>query len=1001
MDAPASADALDGLGASRSTRRVPGSGAVLLIASFGAFLAFLDSTIVNIAFPDIQASFPKSDISSLSWVLNSYNIVFAAFLVAAGRFGDLLGRKRMFIVGVTIFSAASALCAIAGTVDELIGFRVLQGIGAAILVPSSLALVVEGFDPKRRAHGVGLWGAAAAIASGLGPPIGGALVEASSWRLAFLVNVPLGVVAVVLARRGLVESRSPGRRRLPDIRGAVLLAVGLGLMTLGLVDGPDHGWGSPLVLVPWIVAVAALTAFVRSTRTHPVPLIDPAMARIRSFTVGNIATVVAGTGFYAYLLTHVLYLHYVWGYALLRCGLAVAPAALVAAVVASVLGKVADARGHRLIVVPGALVWAGSLLWYLTQVGVHPDFLRDWLPGQLLQGIGVGATLPVLGSAALARLPQGSPYATASAVVSSARQLGAVLGVALLVVLIGTPTPADAHDVLRRGWIFAACCLVLVSVLATMLGPTSAIAEAGPDFGPEPALLPELPPLPVADVGTVAAPVPIELVDLPLFAALDDAARARVRTAATEVDLDAGAWLFRAGDPSDSLYVVRSGRLRVLQDGTELTELGRGDVLGELALLTGAPRSADVRAVRDTRLLALTRADFDSIADLGVLRSLAAGLASRLQKIAPPATAASRGAVAVIAVLALDEAAPVEAVSAALLDQLRRTTSAVDPGRVDRDGLERAELAATKVLLTAGPTDRDWWDFCVRAADRIVVVAGQAPAPGLAIPERVGGADLVLVHHAGSGERVAWDYLVRPGSVHLVRSGVLAADLAPLGARLAGRSLGLVLGGGGARAFAHLGVLDELERAGIRVDRFAGCSVGAMVAAQGSCGWDAATIDAQTYEYMVRTNPIGDYTFPTKALVRGRRTVVGAQALFGERLIEHQPKEFRSVSTDLLRRRLHIHDRGLVADAVTTSLRLPGLYPPLPFDGSLHVDGGVLDNLPVSTLAGPEGPVVAVAISFGSGGVGGRPASERKGPRRVPGLGDTLMRTMMMASGNA
>lgn len=202
-----------------TVRRQPSSMAVLLVAAFGAFLAFLDSTIVNVAFPNIQQSFPTYPIGSLSWVLNAYNIVFAAFLVAAGKLADLLGRKRMFIWGVVLFTAASWLCTLATTVEQLVAFRVLQGIGAALLVPASLALVVEGFEVARRAHGVGLWGAAAAIASGLGPPIGGAIVQVSDWRWAFLVNVPLGVVAVVVARRELVESRSPGRGACPTCVG--------------------------------------------------------------------------------------------------------------------------------------------------------------------------------------------------------------------------------------------------------------------------------------------------------------------------------------------------------------------------------------------------------------------------------------------------------------------------------------------------------------------------------------------------------------------------------------------------------------------------------------------------------------------------------------------------------------------------------------------------------------------------------------------------------------
>ncbi len=408
-------------------RRQPSSSAVLLVAAFGAFLAFLDSTIVNVAFPDIQRHF-HSDISDLSWMLNAYNIVFAAFLVAAGRLADLMGRKRVFILGVALFTVASGLCAIAESVGELVAFRVLQGIGAAVLVPASLGLVVEAFPAERRAHGVNLWGAAGAIAAGLGPPIGGALIEADGWRWVFLVNLPLGVFAVLAARRALVENRAAGRRRVPDVRGAVLLAFALGLLTLGLIKGPDWGWASLPTSGSLLAAAVAMVGFVMSSRHHPAPMVEPTLLRIQSFVAGTGLTAVASAGFYAYLLTHVLFLNYVWGYTLLEAGMAVAPAALVAAVVAAVLGRVADRHGYRFIVGIGALIWAASLLWYLKVVGSQPDFLGEWLPGQILQGIGVGATFPLLGSAALARLAKGGSYATASAVTGTIRQVGVTGG---------------------------------------------------------------------------------------------------------------------------------------------------------------------------------------------------------------------------------------------------------------------------------------------------------------------------------------------------------------------------------------------------------------------------------------------------------------------------------------------------------------------------------------------------------------------------------------------
>jgi len=197
---------------------------VLGVASFGAFLAFLDATVVNVAFPSIRESFPDASISNLSWVLNAYNIVFAAFLVPSGRLADLLGRKKAFGWGVLLFTGASLACALAPSIGFLVAARMAQALGAAVLVPASLALVVQAFPAEHRTHAVGLWGASAALASGLGPPIGGLLVQWGDWRWAFLVNLPFGIVAWFAARRGLVESRSPGRRRMPDLLGAGMMA---------------------------------------------------------------------------------------------------------------------------------------------------------------------------------------------------------------------------------------------------------------------------------------------------------------------------------------------------------------------------------------------------------------------------------------------------------------------------------------------------------------------------------------------------------------------------------------------------------------------------------------------------------------------------------------------------------------------------------------------------------------------------------------------------------
>ena len=468
---------------------------------------------------------------------------------------------------------------------------------------------------------------------------------------------------------------------------------------------------------------------------------------------------------------------------------------------------------------------------------------------------------------------------------------------------------------------------------------------------------PPLPAVPLdADALMAALPrLPDSLAELPMFSGLSPEALVALEEAAEDVEVDAGEFLFHQGDPSEALFVLRSGRLQVLQGDIVLTELGRGAVLGELGLLTDDVRSASIRAVRDSRLISLSKEQFDSFVDLRVMTTLARGLAKRIQEIAPPATSRAGTADVVIAVVGLGTTGPAQEVSRALVEQMSGHVKVIDPGRVDRDGLEQAERVAEKVVLTADGTDLNWRDFCLRVADRVVLVATE-PEPSHHLPERARGCDQVLTGPTRTTEqRRKWFAALEPRSTHVVAPGNLVADLRPLAARLTGRSLGLILGGGGARGFAHLGVIDVLEENGIFVDRVAGTSMGAAVGAAFAMYNDATSADAAIYEHFVRTNPVGDYTLPAKGIIRGRRMVAGLEAAFAGQYIEALPLEFRCVSVDLLQRRTKVHDRGPVADAVSTSLRLPGYFPPLVHDGSLHVDGGVLDNLPVHILVTGRG----------------------------------------------
>jgi NTE family protein len=970
-----------------SVRRISRNGA-LMVASFGAFLAFLDATIVNVAFPSIRSSFPASSIDSLSWVLNAYNIVFAAFLVAAGRFGDLFGRRRMFTTGIVLFTVASVLCAVAPSLAFLIAARAVQAAGAALLVPASLALVVEAFPAERRAHAVGLWGAAAAAAAGLGPPLGGALVDAYNWRLVFLINLPLGICAVALGGRFLVESRAPGRRTLPDLRGALLLAIAVALLTLGIVQGGSWGWTSAGVLAAFAGALVAAVLFVESSRRHLVPVLDPKLLRIHSFAVANAATFAAGMGFYAYLLNNILWLHYVWGWSLLLAGLAVAPGAVVAAAVAGRLGRMADAHGYRVIAVPGALIWAGAYVWYATQVGTTPAFWSEWLPGQVLSGIGVGATLPILGSAALAAVP-GGRFATASSVVSSARQLGGVLGVALLVVIVGTPNATTIVTRVRHGWILSTVCFIVAAAGSSLLRRERAhVAEHD-----EPVLAPRVEVTDAPARGRARA-----LDGDSLLRRLPDRVRTELLAAAEPVTLPTGGWLFEAGGPADALYVLLAGRLDVIGGDAVLREIVPEEVVGELAVLAGGMRSAGVRARRDSRMLRIPAAGFRAALehDVDAQRSVTTALAAQLQRsrrLDEPAAAEPR----VISVLGTSAAAFVDEASKLLVEALARSLTVAAPGRVAIDGLDRAERESERVVLTAAPADEAAWHaFCLRQADRVVIVAASDATPSELTPVRPGY--VLLVGDPPTRESlVAWHDAVDPRRVYACRAngGDLAAAVGAIAARLARRSLGVALAGGGARAFAAIGVLEELEANSVRVDRISGCSVGGLVAALYASGRTAAGVDAICYEEFVRRSPFRDYTLPRVSISRGRKAEAALHRQFDDLHFEELPRQLALVSTDMLNNMAVVHRRGLVREALRASLSLPGLFPPARLTESLHIDGGVLDNLPVGSLDEDEGPILAVNIAS----VGG--LSSRSGPPRMPSLPETVLRAMLMGSATA
>lgn len=507
-----------------------------------------------------------------------------------------------------------------------------------------------------------------------------------------------------------------------------------------------------------------------------------------------------------------------------------------------------------------------------------------------------------------------------------------------------------------------------------------------------------------------------------VLSGLTDDLRERLVNGAPIRELAAGEWLMRKGEPADSLYVVRSGRLEVVDEGPPLRTVGalrRGEVLGELALLKGGTRTASVRAQRDSEVLEVGRDRFEELVReapsyaLGLLRTVVAQLAvSRA-----PVNAAARPRT--ISVVALDDGARAREIATQLSTSLagHGSVTLLSERDDDADGdwgplLDRLERDHDRVVLvgTGGAAD-PWTRFCLHDADRVVAVTSGAPAPAwLQRAAVLAGCELVV-----TGPRVepAVIAALQPREVQVVDgSDAQRHGMEVTARRLAGRAIGIVLSGGGARAFAHIGVLQELRAAGVTIDRIGAVSLGAIVGAATAMGFSQQGMEESFERSFVDANPSNDYTLPAYSLIRGGKTRRMLADAFGDARIENLAIRFFCLSCDLVARRPYVHRSGLVSEAVYTSLAIPGLFPPVATeDGRLLVDGGVLDNLPVETMArSGEGPIIAVDVTgrMDRRRTGTRPGLDRLGrslratltgsEAEIPRLGETMLRTLTVGS---
>ena len=412
---------------------------VFWIASVAVFLVSLDTTMLYSVFSSLERGFQGADAADLSWVLNGYTLVYAAMLIPAGGFSDAYGRKRIFLIGVALFIAASAACGMATNVPILVTSRVVQALGAALLTPASLSLVLAAFPLEQGALTVSLWGAVGGFAAAIGPSLGAYFAQTLSWRWAFFINVPIGLAALFFGLKYMkpiqhIVKQVPKRRI--DLVGMVLLIAAVGALALGLTELTSPSWSRGDIFEVWAASAASLLAFVLWARNVTAPLIDLSLFRNGSYNAVNLATFTFGIAFAMMFFAFFFYMTQIWHFDQIHAGLAIVPGPLTVIPVAIISGRLAGRYGHRRFLVAGALLYALTGLWFYLVPGTSPAYFSQWLPGLFMSGLSVGLVMPSLSGAAVARLPA-EHYAIGSAVNQATRQIGSVIGVALIVMLLG------------------------------------------------------------------------------------------------------------------------------------------------------------------------------------------------------------------------------------------------------------------------------------------------------------------------------------------------------------------------------------------------------------------------------------------------------------------------------------------------------------------------------------------------------------------------------------
>jgi EmrB/QacA subfamily drug resistance transporter len=457
--------------------------------AFGLFMIMLDNTVVFVALSAIQSDLKISQ-SELEWVVSGYALTFAVLMLTGGKLADLLGRRRIFIVGLAIFTASSLACGLATGAGFLIGARVVQGVGAALMNPATLSIIVATFPPRQRGTAIGIWVGISAMALAIGPLIGGILTEQINWSWIFFINVPVGIAGIIVSRLFITESRDESEEQRLDLPGLISSAVGLFGLTYALIEGNNYGWSSARILAGFALAVVGLVTFVLLEHRQRVPMLDLSLFKNSTFAGANVTMLLVALAMFGVFFFNSLYLGQVLGYSPIQTGATFLPLTVLIVFVAPIAGRFSDKIGSRWLMGVGLLLLSGSLLSFST-LGVDSSFW-EIVPGLILGGFGMSLAMTPTTAAAMGSVPV-DKAGVGSAVLNSMRQVGGSLGIALMGAIVAAsvsvlPTSPEYPDQFVEGYHNA----LHVAAAIAILGAVVAVATVRKVAHPEPEAPPAL-----------------------------------------------------------------------------------------------------------------------------------------------------------------------------------------------------------------------------------------------------------------------------------------------------------------------------------------------------------------------------------------------------------------------------------------------------------------------------------------------------------------------------